>query len=162
MTKLPYQQEATLAEKLLAHEEATLAGTRRAYTEIVEPSAGGRWKKPAQPSDPAKLYPPLPASSPWHHDPVPDEEPLGFSVEEMPVMGEPWEAERAAAILEVAAGLVPPPSPDSGHADLASPLLRSANSAGQSPATPPPPPQLPDVAAATARPFSKPSFRRIG
>ena len=40
----------------------------------------------------------------WHSDPVPDEEPLGFSVEEMPVMGEPFEAERAAQLAELAIG----------------------------------------------------------
>ena len=38
-----------------------------------------------------------------------DEEPLGFSVEEMPVMGEPFEVERAAAILQHSAATASPP-----------------------------------------------------
>jgi len=33
-------------------------------------------------------YPAQPAQSPWHHDPAPDEPPLGYSVEEMEPVGE--------------------------------------------------------------------------
>ena len=29
------------------------------------------------------LYPTQPANSPWHHDPVPDEPPLGYAIDEM-------------------------------------------------------------------------------
>jgi hypothetical protein len=34
-------------------------------------------------SAPLPQYPELPESSPWHHDPVPDEPPLGYSINEM-------------------------------------------------------------------------------
>jgi hypothetical protein len=110
------------------------ATTLREMHAVISPEAGGRFAKPSPPVDPAKLYAPLPASSPWHCDPVPDEEPLGFSVEEMPVMGEPWEAERAAAIADSVAASSPatdtaPSSPrERSVADLSSPS-GSANSA---------------------------------
>jgi hypothetical protein len=32
---------------------------------------------------PLPQYPELPTNSPWHHDPVPPEEPLGFGIDEM-------------------------------------------------------------------------------
>jgi|SRR5215813_5385385 len=32
-------------------------------------------------------YPRLPASSPWSHDPVPAEPPLGFAIDAMPPLG---------------------------------------------------------------------------
>ena len=41
-----------------------------------------------------------PPGSPWHHDPVPAEPPLGFSINEMPVVGTPAEVARAAAMLK--------------------------------------------------------------
>jgi hypothetical protein len=44
---------------------------------------------------PVPQYPRLPESSPWHSDPVPNEEPLGFRVDEMPLLEDPM-AELAA------------------------------------------------------------------
>lgn len=38
-------------------------------------------------STPIPKYPELPASSPSHHDVVPDEPPLGYSVDEMQPLG---------------------------------------------------------------------------
>jgi hypothetical protein len=59
--------------------------------------AGGRFKRqvPTQisGSNPATLYPKLPASSPWSSDPVPPEEPLGIDVGEPVITGEPHELE---------------------------------------------------------------------
>jgi hypothetical protein len=93
----PYSQEATLAERLVALEEERLAGTRSAYTNITNPEPSGRWKKPAQPSDPSKLYPPIPGG-PWGSGPqVPDEPPLGFSVNDLEPCGELHELQRSAA-----------------------------------------------------------------
>jgi hypothetical protein len=140
----PLSQEASREEKaaILKVEADRAINTLRAMSSVLDPPAGGRFAKPSPPVDPAKLYAPLPASSPWHSDPVPNEEPLGFSVEDMPVMGEPFEVERAAAILEHSAATVSPPQgqsdeagsslPPPAMADLASPLLGSAP--GPSPA----------------------------
>src|SRR5262249_6881949 len=36
-------------------------------------------------------YPTQPTHSPWHSNPYPEEPPLGFSVEEMEPVGEPFE-----------------------------------------------------------------------
>jgi hypothetical protein len=42
-------------------------------------------------------YPKQPANSPWHHDPMPLEPPLGFSVDEIEPTGEPHEVEASKA-----------------------------------------------------------------
>jgi hypothetical protein len=114
----PLSQEASREEKaaILKVEADRAINTLRAMSSVLDPPAGGRFAKPSPPVDPAKLYAPLPASSPWHSDPVPNEEPLGFSVEDMPVMGEPFEVERAAAILEHSAATVSPPQGQSDEA----------------------------------------------
>ena len=38
-------------------------------------------------------YPAQPATSPWHRDPMPDEPPLGYSVEDQEVVGEKFKVE---------------------------------------------------------------------
>jgi hypothetical protein len=43
-------------------------------------------------STPGPVYPKLPASSPWAHDPAPNEEPLGFRVDAMPELASPTDA----------------------------------------------------------------------
>jgi hypothetical protein len=53
--------------------------------------SGGRFGK-ANPTivvgaTPTPAYPQLPASSPWAHDPVPNEEPLGYSVNDLEPAG---------------------------------------------------------------------------
>jgi hypothetical protein len=85
-------------------------------------------------SAPVPQYPPLPQNSPWSNDPVPSEEPLGYSVHEHPVVGEAFE------ILDVQrdgtdqSSAVEPPSGEvsgsgagspSGAVETASPLSRS-------------------------------------
>jgi hypothetical protein len=51
-------------------------------------------------------YPQQPSNSPWHHDPVPMEEPLGFSVEDHDPVGERHELARDAADTPSTAGEV--------------------------------------------------------
>jgi hypothetical protein len=85
-SKIPFPQSAGQAEKARVLKDTT--NTRVAYTNVVDPPAGGRFAKPSQSPDPSQLYPRLPPSSPWHSDPVPNELPLGFSVEDVPVCGE--------------------------------------------------------------------------
>jgi hypothetical protein len=67
---------------------------------FADEERGGRFKT-EQPthvigSTPIPKYPELPASSPSHHDVVPDEPPLGFSVEQLEPLG--TEAEIEASI----------------------------------------------------------------
>jgi hypothetical protein len=115
------------------------AATLREMHSVVSPEAGGRFAhrliEHINTRGPTLEYPRLPSGSPWSGPQVGDEPPLGYSVEDLEPTGEPH---------EVAAGL---PLPDS--ADL--PPLGSADLAGSSPTSAP---QLPDVAAVTARPFS--------
>jgi hypothetical protein len=42
-------------------------------------------------SDSAPAYSQLPEASPWHNDPVPPEEALGYDIHEAPIVGEPHE-----------------------------------------------------------------------
>jgi hypothetical protein len=90
------ERASILKEQARSLQEERTKNTRVAYNQVVDPSAGGRFAKPSQSPDPAKLYPAQPPHSPWHHDPVPDEEPLGFSVEDMLPVGEPHEISAAA------------------------------------------------------------------
>ena len=58
-------------------------------------------------------YPAQPANSPWHRDPVPDEPPLGYSVDEIEAVGEVFERGGAAdqpASSNGDAGVGTPPS----------------------------------------------------
>jgi hypothetical protein len=145
--KVPFNNPTSQAER---------AATLREMHSVVSPEAGGRFAQRMiehiNTRGPTLEYPRLP-SGPWSQSQPPPEEPLGFSVEDMPVMGEPHEAEAAARLLSVeAAGLVSP-LPGAGADPLPPRLpLGSANLAGSSPPTSAP--QLPDVAAVTARPFS--------
>ena len=61
----------------------------------IDEDRGGRFAYSGSPttvtgSSPIQ-YPAQPAHSPWHHDPCPPEPPLGFSVDEMEPVGEPFE-----------------------------------------------------------------------
>jgi hypothetical protein len=173
MTQAPTSKQAfsnptTQSERAAILKEADRAiNTLRAQTNITDPVAGGRWSRiKGEYTVGSEQVPNYPgASAPWSGPQVPDEPPLGYSVEDMEVVGSTEEVERAAAIL--AATEAPPsvgmtsPIPDSSAA--ADFVGSAVNSAGQSPATSAPTPQPQDVAAATARrSFSKPSFRRIG
>jgi hypothetical protein len=67
------------------------------YHNRYQDEAGGRWAKPAQVtgSEGAVHAHRLP-SGPWAAQPGPGQEPpLGFSVEETPVVGEQWEIEKS-------------------------------------------------------------------
>jgi len=59
---------------------------------------------------PVTEYPRQPETSPWHHDPVGLEPPLGYSVETMEPVGEPHEVADSLKQLE-AATLLTPTSP---------------------------------------------------
>jgi hypothetical protein len=58
------------------------------------------------------IYPALPSSSPWHHDDVPPEEPLGYSVEAVEPVGNPDEI----AASELAARASTPAASTGGDA----------------------------------------------
>jgi hypothetical protein len=53
----------------------------------------GRFAKPfaITGTEPTVQYPKLPESSPWHSNDGPPEEPLGYSIDEAPIVGEPHE-----------------------------------------------------------------------
>jgi hypothetical protein len=49
-------------------------------------------------STPLPSYPEQPTNSPFHHDPVGQEPPLGFPVDQMPPVGEPHEVAASLAV----------------------------------------------------------------
>ena len=84
---------------------------------------------------PASRYPTLPASSPWASEPVGQEPPLGFSVDEMIPAGEPHEVMASLAKQQGGEGINPsassPGAPPSGDEQRvgAGPIQTSAPSA---------------------------------
>jgi hypothetical protein len=95
----PYHNQSFQAERrqVLANDvRVRREGTTYHKLAQAEQEIGGRFAvnrpKPQITGTSASQVPPQPDGSPWRTDPVPDEEPLGFSVEEMPVVGEPHES----------------------------------------------------------------------
>jgi hypothetical protein len=54
---------------------------------VAAPEVGGRFGVRPMVTGATEVPVALPASGPWAGDPVPDEEPLGYSVEDVPVCG---------------------------------------------------------------------------
>jgi hypothetical protein len=85
---VPYSQQATYEEKAsVLRNERRQATTLAQLKAVFDHAPGGRFHQPERPPDPTNLYPKLPTNSPWSGDPVSPEEPLGFSVEEVPNCG---------------------------------------------------------------------------
>ena len=78
----PYRNEATQSEK-----REVLKDTYFARQQNTADDAGGRFTKLTPTnvtgSTPVPSYPQQPTNSPWSSNPVPPEEPLGFSVDEL-------------------------------------------------------------------------------
>ena len=141
----PYSQSATLAEKLLAHEEATL----RAYTQVTNPEPSGRWAKPSPPQDPATMYPRI-AGGPWGAGPqLPDEPPFPEDINYVEVCGTAEEVERAAAILKVAASVVSSPGSDEAGCPLPHPATTASPLAPSEDWPPGPSPEVTPLTSAT-------------
>jgi hypothetical protein len=85
----------------------------------LDTSLGGRFAAGGDVSgaEEATHYPRQPENSPWSHDPVPPEEPLGFSVQDVEPCGTPVEI--AASIGGDAAQGSAPPSAEGGARGLA-------------------------------------------
>jgi hypothetical protein len=92
MTSQPFNNDTTPDERLQVHKDSMPKTTFSTFAEaFADEDRGGRFK-PEQATHvigttPIPKYPELPASSPSHHDVVPDEPPLGFSVDEMTPVG---------------------------------------------------------------------------
>jgi hypothetical protein len=117
--------EPTQAEKLAAlhNDRRVRDATFADVVDLYSPSPGGRFATLALPT---VEVPRLPEGSPWHHDAVGVEPPLGFSVNAMEPVGEPHEVEAAARRLEAAAGPAAPISASSSASVVgaASPIRR--------------------------------------
>jgi hypothetical protein len=98
-----------------AEKRRILAEDRRARTYFSQAQAsanddaGGRFaataNKPKVIGASPIAYPAQPEGSPWHSDPLPPEPPLGFSVEDQPTTGEPFEIARSMQASSTAASV---------------------------------------------------------
>ncbi len=96
-SKHPYENETSqkLRREMLRNDRSTLLDHARAH---ADDAAGGRFKKEmATEVTGVPQYPRLPATSPFASDPVPPEEPLGFSVDDMVPVGTATEVEASIA-----------------------------------------------------------------
>jgi hypothetical protein len=163
MTQAPtsrtsFDNPTTQEQRARILEDERRTNTRAAMQAMLDPSLGGRFAKEVKAdftvgNSPRVEYPRLP-SGPWGNGPqVPDEPALGFSVNDLEPTGETFEVEHS---VETAPAASPPGQRT--DADPSPQIPGSDTSAGSSL---PSAPQLPDVAAATARPFSN-SWRRFG
>jgi hypothetical protein len=94
----PYDNSATQAER-----KAVLRNdTYFARQSNTVDDAGGRFAKltPSNLTGQSYQVPRLPENSPWHSDPVPATEPLGFSVDAMEPNGTPEEVKASIAALK--------------------------------------------------------------
>ena len=115
MTKQPYHNETSQADRLATHRNDERLRPGGTYHEIAASEADvarGRFtaherSRVTGSSGPA--YPQLHETSPWHHDPLPAEPPLGFSVEDQAPVGEAFEVERSLG--EIRDGVGPPLTP---------------------------------------------------
>jgi hypothetical protein len=94
------------------------ASTYHEQAKLSEQLDAGRYKSAISGTEPTVDYPRLPFS-PWTNDPP--EPPLGYSVAEVPICGEPHEVERSLAVSECAPLGRFPPDVDDGVAMSAAP-----------------------------------------
>jgi len=105
MTDTPYDNPATVAERLAVQRNderirkggATYHGFAVAEADVIRGRFTAHERSTVTGSGPV-AYPTLPASSPWHHDPVPASEPLGFPIDQMEPTGEAFEVAKSLAM----------------------------------------------------------------
>jgi hypothetical protein len=100
---------------------------------------GGRYAPPSRKPEAPPTYPHQPPNSPYSADPVGLEPPLGYSIEDQPVVGEPHEVAEAARVMasrEVEATLGPLSMASTETTDVA---RQSASSPGDAAAVVSPP-----------------------
>jgi hypothetical protein len=114
------------ARATLIKDEGRAINTRRAMTELIDPSQGGRWAKPDRVTgaEPFVDYPRLPAGSPWAQTQPPPEEPLGIDLSYVEPCGTEEEIRRSLQLAEAAAAIAIrttlPPSSDDSAAEVCS------------------------------------------
>jgi hypothetical protein len=105
----PFNNDASQAERKRVIENDRKVSTFMAHAAAnIDEDRGGRYaavgSSPRVTGASPISYPQQPSNSPWRHDPVPMEEPLGFSVEDHDPVGEPHELARDAADTPSIAG----------------------------------------------------------
>jgi hypothetical protein len=114
------ERRATLLNDARLREQQRGATYSSFADAFADEDRGGRFKTINQPIHTAAtpVYPEQPPTSPFHHDPVPDEPPLGFSVNELQPTGEPHEIAASIAAQDVQTlERLPPFSSAQGNSD---------------------------------------------
>jgi hypothetical protein len=99
--------EPTMKEKLdTLKNDAKVRSTYFSQAVADASSAGGRFSSITGAhvvgSAPAQQWPEMPEGNPWACDPVPKEEPLGYSINDMELVRQPFEIEQSKNSLEKA------------------------------------------------------------
>jgi hypothetical protein len=107
MAHFPYQNESSQSDrrKTLENDREVRASTYLQQAQAnVDEDRGGRYaatgSSPRVTGASPISYPQQPSNSPWHHDPVGDEPPLGYSVEDHDAVGERHERAGSAVPVE--------------------------------------------------------------
>jgi hypothetical protein len=101
MADFPFNNDASQAQrrKVLENDRKVSTYFQRAQAD-ADLELGGRYAKVTETTvtgaTPGPIYPKQPPNSPWHHDPMPPEPPLGFSVNDLEPVGEPHERQAPA------------------------------------------------------------------
>jgi hypothetical protein len=102
-------------------------GTFLSHTHLDD--VGGRWAAISNPhivgQSAVPKYPELPANSPWHHDPVPDEPPLGYAIDAMPELEPSTTAPHPVEATGEPTERAPPSLADVERRDVGSPPSQS-------------------------------------
>jgi hypothetical protein len=145
MSKRPFINDAPQSVRRAVTENDRRVHKATYYAHAASEAAGGRFARQTQSmtvgSRPLVEYPVLPASSPWHRDPVPAEEPLNVDLSIAPIVGEVFEVEKSLAESPSGEGIKDPPtSPPDDQPGGDGPALAQGNSSqGSSEAAPPSP-----------------------
>jgi hypothetical protein len=105
MADFPFNNDASQAERKRVLENDRKVSSYMAHaTANVDEDRGGRYaatgSSPTVTGATPISYPTQPSHSPWHHDPISDEPPLGYSVEDHDAVGEQHERAGSAVPVE--------------------------------------------------------------
>jgi hypothetical protein len=126
---MPSKSDELKERRDLAGSTSALTYHRLAEIDLaLEGGGGGRFHNPPTitGSQPAVHYPRQPSGSPYASDPVPNEEPLGWSVSDVEPCGTPAEIQSSIDALRIAAPAISMTDASDGEGELKPDGLASA------------------------------------
>jgi hypothetical protein len=128
-TAFRVHNESSQSERRAILRNEREVGTYQQFASSEAGAIGGRFAAEAKTrvtgTTPVPQYPALSANSPWHHDPVPPEEPLGVDINAVEAVGTHAEIEKSLAESQSGEGITSKSPPnglpnDEGRAPLGS------------------------------------------